>query len=494
MPTEINIGGFTFGTGSAAAGEPVSPDAPFHLLVIGAFGGESKSRAIEIDRDNFDDILDRLNVVFTCDMPEGQPPASVTFRTLDDFHPDHLFETVDAFESLRETRRRLLNPASFEQAAAEVRQWLSEETAPAAPTPAPAAAPPAIETAGLLDGILEAADSAPAEDDRPLDWNALIRDIVRPYSIPKIGPQQDVLVGCVDALIGRLMTALLHHPRFQTLEAAWRGLWFLVRRLETDSRLKVFLLDVPQSQLDASLQLDGELSTAPLHRELVERTVGTPGAQPWAALLGLYSFGPDDQSARRLARFAELAGANGAPFIAAATAEIPGADSDWSSDPADWRPATMTEKWHALRASPAAHALALIWPAFLLRLPYGARTSPTEVFEFEEIAGRPELSDYLWGNPALIAGCLLGQSYTESGWRLRVGEQSEIGGLPQHVYKDDGDSIARPCAAVQLTQQGAQRLLAVGINPLWSVRDQGIVQLPGLKSLAGVSLAARWSG
>jgi len=295
-------------------------------------------------------------------------------------------------------------------------------------------------------------------------------------------------------VIGRMLATLLHQPRFRTLEAAWRGLWLLVRRLETDSRLKVFLLDVPASQLATDLNLGAELQSAPLYRELVDRTIGTPGAQPWAVLLGLYDFGPDDGAAQRLARFAELAAASGAPFITAATAGIPGClDSNWSSDPAGWRPASVTEQWRLLRESPAADWIALIWPSFVLRLPYGARTNPTEIIDFDEIPGRPQMSDYLWGNPALIAGCLLGQSYTESGWKLRIGELSEVGGLPLHAYRDDGDSVARPCAAVQLTEAGGDQLIAAGINPLWSVRDQDIVQLPALKSLSGVALSARWN-
>jgi type VI secretion system protein ImpC len=476
----------------------VSPDAPFHLCVIGDFGGapDVKRRAIEIDRDNFDDVLDRSNIVFECEMPEGQPPASVRFRTLDDFHPDQLFEAVEAFESLRQTRRKLLNPATFAQAADEVRSWLPDETAPTPVKPAPKPAAPVepINTAGLLDGILDAADSAPAQSGEIIDWNSMIREIVRPYSIPAVDPQQDVLVSCVDAVIGRMMTALLHHPRFRTLEAAWRGLWLLVRRLETDSRLKVFLLDVPHSQLDSVLNLAGDLRAAPLYRELVERTVGTPGADPWAVLLGLYEFGSDELSSQRLARLAELAAASSAPFIAAATGEIPGCvDGDWSSDPADWQPAAVSDDWRALRSSPAAEWVALIWPSFALRLPYGPRTSPTEVFAFNEIPGKPQMTDYLWGSPAVIAGCLFGQSYTESGWRLRIGEQSEVSGLPQHIYKDDDDSIARPCAAVQLTETGAQQVIECGINPLWAVRNQDTVQLPALKSLAGGELAARWS-
>lgn len=492
MPAEINLGGFTFGTGAASAGAPVSPDAPFRICVIGDFGGArgGEGGPIEVDRDNFEEVLERLNVIFECEIRAGEPAARVQFRALDDFHPDHLYESIATFESLRKLRRQLLNPQTFAAAAAEVRSWLPEAATGSVPEPQPPVpAAESIDAANLLDGILETADAEAGARGGAIDWNSVIRDIVRPYSIPAVDPQQDVLVECVDAVIGRTMTAVLHHPRFRELEAAWRGLWLLVRRLETDSRLKVFLLDVPR----AALASDADSAWQRMQREVVEKTVGTPGGQPWAVVLGLYDFGPDEADAQRLNRFAKLAQAGGAPFVAAAEGSIPGCStSELQPDAEDWQPAEIPEAWQELRASAGANSVCLLWPSFVLRLPYGPKTSPTESFKYAELSGPPQKSDYLWGNPALIAGILLGQSYTESGWGLRIGEQSEVGGLPLHIYDDDGEKIARPCTEIQLTETGSRRVVDCGLTPVWSVRDQDVVQLPDLKSLSGGALKGRW--
>ena len=500
MPGGLNSGGFTFGSPDAAPARPVEPDAPFRICVIGDFGGDTavgaplaKRRPIEIDRDNFDEVLERLSVVFRCDMPEGQPAAAVPIRSLDDFHPDHLVETVATFESLRTLRRQLLNPGTFSKAAAEVRRWLPEAVAGESKSAASTPAAPPVDSGNLLEGILNAADAeASSRRHGEIDWNAMIREIVQPYSIPAVDPQQEVLVECVDAVTSRTMTALLHSPRFRALEAVWRGLWFLVRRLETDSRLKVFLLHATRDELAADLASGAEPSASGLHKLLVDQTVGTPGAHPWALLLSLEWFAPSDDDAALLSGLLQVAQAAGAPLIAAASGDFVGCTSpDDAADPDDWSSPPLSESWQELRQSPAAQWGCLIWPSFLLRLPYGPRTSPVEEFEYEEITGRPRRDDYLWGNPSLIAGCLLGQSYTESGWNLRVGQQEEVTGLPLHVYDDEGESIARPCTEALLSETGARRVRECGLTPLWAVRNQDAVQLPSLQSLAGQVVA--WS-
>lgn len=502
MPGELNIGGFSFGTGPAP-GRPLDPEAPFHICVIGDFGGRRagtdsslrKRRPIEIDRDDFDEVLQQLDVEFQCEMPAGQPPAAVRIHSLDDFHPDHVIESVGAFESLARLRRQLLNPSTFERAAAEVRGWLPEDVRPAPADKAPKVPPPAAgDDAALLAGILDTAEPVASAASRgEIDWNALIRDIVQPYAIPAADPDQKLLVDCVDAVTARTLLALLHHPRFRTLESAWRGLWFLVKRLETDSRLKIFLLDVSREELSADLVGDAELSSTAMHRQLVESTVHTPGGQPLALLVGLCSFGSNDADAKLLQRIVELARTSGAPFLSAADGSFIGCqDPDDLADPDDWLSVSAPESWRALRTSAAAEWGCLIWPSFLLRLPYGPRSSPIEAFDFSEIPAQPHRDDYLWGNPALIAGCLLGQAYSESGWKLRIGQLSEVSGLPLHVYDDRGESVARPVTELLLTETGARRVIAAGITPLWAVRDQDVVQLPDLKSLRGDALAGRW--
>lgn len=500
MPGELNVGGFTFGSSEGASARPVEPQAPFHICVIGDFGSDAagetplaRRRPFQINRDNFDEMLERLNVVFRCEMPEGQADAEVPINSLDDFHPDHLVETVATFESLQTLRRQLLNPKTFGQAAEKVRRWLPEPAAGESQPASSSAEPTApVDSGNLLEGILDAAD-AEASARRPgeIDWNAMIREIVRPYSIPAADPQQDVLVECVDAVTSRTMTALLHHPRFRNLEAAWRGLWLLVRRLETDSRLKVFLLQATRDELAADVA-DAEES-AGLRRQLVDQTVGTPGAHPWALLLSLEWFHPLDEDARLLGGLLAVAQSAGAPLIAAASGEFVGCPPGRTNDPDDWDSPRLSDGWQELRQSTAAGWGCLIWPSFLLRLPYGAKTSPVDGFAYEEITSTPRRDDYLWGNPSFIAGCLLGQSYSESGWNLRIGQQPEFTGLPLHVYQEDGESIARPCTEVPLSVTSAGRVRGCGLTPLWAVRDRDEVQLPMLQSLAGGPLAERWS-
>src|SRR5207249_1423022 len=89
---------------------------------------------------------------------------------------------------------------------------------------------------------------------------------------------------------GGQMRAILHHPAFQALEAAWRGLYFFVRRLDTDANLKLHFLDVSKAELAADLGAAEDLSTTGLYKLLVEQTVNTPGAKPWAVVVGHYTF------------------------------------------------------------------------------------------------------------------------------------------------------------------------------------------------------------
>ncbi len=56
------------------------PDSPSNYLVLGDFGGRS-TIPLAIDRDNFSEVLGRLNVTL----------GGTAVRDLDDFHPDQLF-------------------------------------------------------------------------------------------------------------------------------------------------------------------------------------------------------------------------------------------------------------------------------------------------------------------------------------------------------------------------------------------------------------------
>lgn len=508
-PWSLKVGGIDLTAGAPGAPEAPREDTPFRILLLANFSGRARPetplarrRPVAVDRDNFEEVMRRFGVRAHVPVaPDGPTLLPIPFRELDDFHPDNLFERLDVFHALRDLRRRLDNASTFAAAAAEVRGWAepsaNQPAAPAANQPVP------TDPANLLEQILagpEADTAAPAQGPSAGDWKAFLRQIVAPHLAPGTGADQEALIARVDEATGAHMRAVLHHPDFQAIEAAWRGLFLLVRRLDTDEGLKLYLLDVSREELAADLAAAEDLRASATYQLLVEQTVGTPGAAPWAVLAGNYTFGPTAADALLLARLGLVAQAAGAPFLAGADSRLFGCASvARTPDPDDWDEKVTEEVravWQALRETPQAAALGLAAPRFLLRLPYGANASATERFEFEEMPTGPTHEDYLWGNPAFACALLLGRAFNGAGWGMSSGLVREIDGLPTHVYEEDGERCLKPCAEAVLTDRAAERVLDAGVMPLLSVQGSDSARLARFQSLASPAgaLAGRWQG
>ena len=500
----------------------LEPDTPFRILLLGDWSGRenrrlsasgtvaSELRPMLIDRDNFDEVMARMGVALHLPLAgEHSPRFPLRFAELEDFHPDRLFAQLEIFASLKQTRERLDDPATFAEAAAEVRGWNEAAPQPAAATPTaqPGAeqSPPAASApdgGNLLDQMLEEAQSRPSLTSPSLgdgNWDALLRDLVRPHLAPREDPQQDELVATVDETTSGLMRTILRHRDFQALEAAWRALFFMASRLETGTDLKLYLLDISKEELAAELSAAEDLRETPLFKLLVEQSVGTRGGELWSLFAGNYTFAQTREEIALLARLAKIARQAGAPFIAEASSRLIGCESLAATpDPADWQnPESENDLlWDALRRMREASYLGLLLPRFLLRLPYGAETEPTEEFEFSEMPGEPEHGAYLWGNPAFACAYLLAESYSRRGWDMGHGFAQEIEGLPLHIYEgSQGESQIKPCAETLLTERAAIRIMERGIMPLLSFKNTDTIRLARFQSLADppTALAGRWN-
>ena len=495
------------------------PETPFRILVLGDFSGRAsrdlldpgalaRRRPILVDRDNLEEVMAGLGVEIRLSV--GGPdrsPVSLGFSELEDFHPDRIFERLEVFQTLKETRQKLVDPRTFASAAAELRGWgatAEQEKAGDRPPEPPSVAPePAgVAAAGLLDEIIETTAGQPPQV-RPSggssEWNAFLQEVVKPHLLPRADPRQAELLATLDASTAELMRLILHHPDFQAIEAAWRGIHFLVSTLETDAELRLHLLDVSKGELAADLTATEDLRSTGTYKLFVEQTMETLGAEPWAVIAGNYAFDRTTEDAQLLGRMAKIARRAGAPFMAAAHPHLLGCDSlTETPDPDDWRQAVDEETglaWEALRRLPEAPWVGLTLPRFLLRLPYGRETEPIERFDFEETSETWNHEHYLWGNPALASACLLGQAFSRYGWDLRPGVIRDIQGLPLHVYETQGESRIKPCAEVVLTERAAEIILDQGLMPLLSFRDRDTVRLARFQSPAKppTELAGRWS-
>ena len=421
-------------------------DAPFRVLLAGDFSGRGSRGLLDTgaalgDRKVFRVDLDTLDATIARLEPQVRLRDGdvLRFRELDDFLPDTLFARVARFGALKDA------------AAAEARR---RETARPA--------------AGLLDRIL---DGAPREE----------------TPLVEAGPDGPT----------ELMRTILRNGAFRGLEASWRGVDFLVRRLDVDGPLTLHLVDLSPEELRADLLAGDDLGRTGLHRLIVEKTVGTPGGLAWAALVLLDSFGPSREDAEALGRLARIAAKAGTTVLAGAEPGLVGCDSlPETPDPDDWaEPAGEgAEAWAALRRLPDARFVGLALPRLLLRLPWGKETNAVDAFDFEELSSPPSHEEYLWGCPSLATALLLGEAFLEDGWSLRPGSAQEISGLPFALVEEDGEKRAVPCAEALFTVRAMQAVAEKGLMPLLTLKGTDTVRLAIFQSIAEphAELAGLW--
>jgi len=492
-------------------------ETPFRICIMGDFSGRAnrgivdsafeKQRPIHLDRDNIEDVMDRLGVQINLSVAGKENlPINIRFSELDDFHPNSIFEHLEVFKTLRDTRKRLNDPRTFESAKKEMRLWAgagtaSERSQSASEPPVPKPPPPGQATGSILDQIIGQSDGRLPDEGamiEPSGWDAFLQKIVGPHLVPGDDPEQEELVAAVDASISGLMETILHHPDFQAIEAAWRALRFLVYRAETDTQLKVYLLDMSKAELADDLISKEDLISTATYKLFVEQAVGTPGGEPWAILVGNYTFDQIPEDVAILGRMVRIARLAGAPFIAGAHPHILGCESLADTPaPDDWKRSVdkeYAEIWQVLRGLPEAVYLGLALPRFLLRLPYGEDTDSVDYFNFEEMSGSPVHENYLWANPCFACALLLAQAFSHYEWDLRPGAIRDIENMPLHVYKDQGESVIKPCAEVVLTERAMEKILELGLIPLLSYKNKDTIRLGRFQSIADplAQLAGPW--
>ena len=230
-------------------------------------------------------------------------------------------------------------------------------------------------------------------------------------------------------------------------------------------------------------------------RIVVEQTINTPGGDPWALIVGNYTFSDSQEDVELLARLATLASEAGAPFIGAASPQVFGCSSlGESPDAAEWQ-ATSSDMWDKFRKMPQAEYVALAFPRLMLRLPYGSDTEPTDIPGFEEFTPNFAHEQYVWGNPAFGCAYALADAFRENGWDMQAGGFLELSDLPIHNYQREGEKQVKPSAEAFLTDRAGSKIQDRGVIPLLSIKGRDAARFAGFHSISSPSkpLAGRWS-
>ena len=470
------------------------PDDPFRIAIMGNLRGRTDANSSEplsgrtglpVDRDDLDSVLARLSPRLSLPMREGME-VDLTFSEMEDFHPDRLFQRAPFFRALREARARLADAETF----SSTLDSIIGGTTAAGESPGPRVDADDVVADTLSGSLLERmVDPEPARQD-PL--RAYLRQIVAPHIVPGEDPRRAALLQDVDSAIAESMCAVLHHPRFQELEALWRGVEFLVRRIETNSSLKVYLIDATQAELRADLTGTGDPARGALARVL-ERT-SPDGA--WSVLVMDHWFGPSEDDLVLLYALSALAAHLGAAALSGARPDLVGLESFSVRLPdathvKEWQ----HDAWHAFRRTSAAGSIGLALPRFLLRVPYGEEGEPCDVLRFEEMDTPPDHEHYLWGNSAFAVALLLAESFEREGWRLQPGRTTDVSRLPVHTWRSNGEFEIQPCAECLMSDRLGDALMTAGPMVLATIKHGDTARLIRLQSLASPlrALQGPWS-
>jgi type VI secretion system protein ImpC len=289
----------------------------------------------------------------------------------------------------------------------------------------------------------------------------------------------EAMIAELDRKLSQEVNLILHNPEFQKLESAWRGLHYLVNisKLDFGKTLKKF----KGTAWDQS----------PLFKKIYEEEFGQFGGEPFGCLMGDYYFDHSPPDVELLGEMSKVAAAAHTPFLAAASPTLMQMNS-WQelANPRDLTKIFTTPEyasWRSLRASEDSRYIGLAMPRFLARLPYGAKTSPVEDFNFEEETAGGDHAAYAWANSAYAMAVNINRSFKMWGWCTRIrGVEAggAVEGLPTHTFPTDEGGVAMKCPTeIAISDRREAELAKNGFMPLLHRKNSDFAAFIGAQSL-----------
>jgi type VI secretion system protein ImpC len=288
-------------------------------------------------------------------------------------------------------------------------------------------------------------------------------------------------IASIDTAMSQQLAAIMHNADFQKLEGSWRGMHHLVMNSETGAQLKIRVMNISKRELFKDLDKAVEFDQSQIFKKIYEAEFGSPGGEPYGALIGDYEFSNHPEDVDLLGKMSQISAAGFCPFVSAASPKLLGMDSfSELSKPRDLEKIFLDEtytKWRSFRDSDDARYVVLTMPRSLARLPYGKNTKVVEEFDFEEVEldekgdAKPVPHDnYSWMNASYVLGARLTDAFAKTGWctAIRGAENGgKVEGLPAHVFTaDDGDKALKCPTEIAITDRREAELSKLGFLPL----------------------------
>ena len=304
--------------------------------------------------------------------------------------------------------------------------------------------------ASILDGIIAQTRLTPQDDGYSVARRgvaAFIEELLKPQNQgePVKKALVDRMIAEIDARLSQQMDEIVHHPDFQSLESAWRGLQVLVERTNFRENIKIEILNVSRADLLDDFEDSPEVMQSGLYKHIYTAEYGQFGGEPVGAIIANYYLSPSSPDIKLMQYVSSVACMAHAPFIASAGPQFFGLESFTGmpnlKDQKDHFGGPQFAKWQSFRESEDARYMALTVPRFLLRTPYDPLENPVKTFVYKETVANSH-EHYLWGNTAYAFASRLADSFAKFRWCPNIiGPQSggAVEDLPLHHFESMGE-------------------------------------------------------
>ncbi len=307
----------------------------------------------------------------------------------------------------------------------------------------------------------------------------------------------DHAIAEIDEHLSRQLDAILHHPRFQRVEASWRSLRRLVWLADSFEDIKIRLIHLTWPELCRDLDRAIEFDQSQIFHKIYSEEFGTPGGEPYGMVIGDYEVmhrrtaeHPSDDVAA-LKGMSQVAAASFSPFIVAAAPGLLGVDAlrDLAL-PVDLPTAFRGleyARWRSLRELDDARFLGVTLPRVLVRPPYRDDGTRFDGFRYSETVDDETGAGHLWGSAAYAFGEIVMRGYGGSAWFTEIRgarrDQMVVGGqvrphggmvtqLPSVSFETDRPGLTGKFSTeLALTERQEKELSDLGFIPLLTAKD-----------------------
>lgn len=298
----------------------------------------------------------------------------------------------------------------------------------------------------------------------------------------------NLVISRIDEMISLQVSRILHHKKFQQLEATWRSLDYLVQLLEklNDAQIKIRLLNISWYELAKDLFKATEFDQSQLFIKIYNNEFGHAGGEPFGLIIGDYSIQHKPKSKSKfydlkiIEELSKVAAAAFAPMVMAANAAFLGLNQFKElTRPLDFDSIFQQSEyilWKNLQQKEEARFIGLVLPQVLIRQPYAENYSMQLDFNFNEQIHYKKEAHYLWGNAAYCFAAMVMENFSAYGWfadmhHTTLTTDSPTIALERSRFSTDNNNSAKKLLTnILMTEQQEKKLNDLGFIVLSEIK------------------------